>query len=218
MRADAAALPQLCERAEAARSACPEPSRIGFGRFTLDVRGYEMASGQTEVSYAMDAYLGKPQRRGDVASVVLIGRLLGADLISTLLAPALGTSFPASTNTVGRLVRKTSGRYGIELQFGALPVRAAVAAPATAMPSRFELTLTAVRRVRQDFIRRIEVPTPTGYEVRKIHDHRLVGKYLLRTPESCNGSWPSEVQVGLTGRVERTASRIACTQAQLQAE
>jgi hypothetical protein len=215
MRIDPAAVPELCTRAEAARSACPETSRIGFGRFSLDVRGYELGSGQTEVSYAIDAYLGRPQRRGDVASVVLIGKLLGADLIGALLTPALGTPFPAATNTVGRLARRRSGRYGVELLFAALPVRLDVAAPATATPSRLELTLTAVRRVRQDFIRRVKVPTPSGYEVRKIRDHRLIGQYLLRTPPRCNGSWPSEVQVAFPGGVERTVRRIACTNALL---
>ena len=37
MRIDTSAVPQLCGRRDAAHAACPEPSRIGFGRFTLDV-------------------------------------------------------------------------------------------------------------------------------------------------------------------------------------
>lgn len=210
MRIDTAAVPELCGRAEAARSACPVPSRIGFGRFSLDVRGYEMTSGQTEVTWAIDAYLGEPRRRGDAASVVLIGRLLGADLIGTLLTPALGTTLPAATSTVGRL-RRTSGRYGVELQFPALPAEPDVAAPATAVPSRLELTLGAVRRVRQDFTRRIKIRTPSGFEIRKIRDHRLIGQYLFRAPSTCSGSWPGELRVGLSDRVQRSVRQIACT-------
>jgi hypothetical protein len=211
MRIDTAARETLCSRGEAARFTCPDSSRIGFGRFSLAVRGYATASSETEVSWAVDAYLGQPQRRGDVGSVVLTGRLLGADLVGTFLTPALGTPLPPTTNTVGRLIPRASGRYGIELQFPALPVQVAVAAPAMAVPTRLELTLTAVRRRRQDFVRRIEVRTPSGQEIRKIRDHRLIGQYLLRTPRSCDGSWPFELRLGFPGRVARTTHRIACT-------
>ena len=203
MRVDTAAREHLCSRGEAARSTCPESSRIGFGRFSLAVRGYVPGGGgETELSWAIDAYLGKPQQRGDAASVVLIGRLLGADSIAALLAPALGTNVPTTVTTVGRLVR-TSGPYSIELRFAKLPVELA-AAPITATPSRLELALGAVRRTRQDFIRRFTIKTPSGSEVRKIRDHRLVAHYLLRTPRSCNGSWRSEVRVGLPGGDKRT--------------
>jgi hypothetical protein len=213
MKIDTASRDRLCGRREATRGACPESSRIGFGRFGLDVRGYESGTGETELGWSIAAYLGEPQHRGDAASVVLIGRLLGADLVGSLLAPALGTSVPSTTTTVGRLIRRASGRYGVEVQFAKLPVQLDVAAPATATPSRLELALSAVRRVRQDFTRRIKIKTPSGYEVRKVADHRLIGHYLLRTPLTCNGSWPVEMRVGLPGGMKRTSSRIACTKA-----
>jgi hypothetical protein len=211
MRVDPGAVGQLCTRREAARSACPLPSRIGFGLFGLDVRGYELGTGATRLTWGLDAYLGEPQRRGDAASVVLIGRLLGADLIATLLSPTLGTPVPNTTTSIGRLVRRGSGRYGVELQFAQLPVKLKVAAPVTATPAQLELSLNATRRTRQNFTRTIKVPTPSGFEIRKIHDHRLVGQYLLRTPSSCNGSWPSEIRVGFPGRVVRSQRAIACT-------
>ena len=213
MRIDTSAVPQLCWRRDAAHAARPEPSRIGFGRFTLDVRGYDLGGGQTELAWAIDAYLGEPQRQGDAASVVLTSNLLGADLVGALVAPGLGTTVPTATTTIGRLIRRASGGYGVELQFASLPAELDAVAPATAVPARLELSLSAVRRVRQNFVRRIRVPTPSGYEVRKIPDHRLVGHYLLRTPRSCNGSWASETRVGLPGGEKRTAARIACTKA-----
>jgi hypothetical protein len=213
MRFDSAARERLCGRDQAARSACPVASRIGFGRFIVAVRGYGVGGGETELMWSIDAYLGKPLRRGDAASVVLTGNLLGAGGFGALLAPALGTSVPSTATTVGRLVRRASGAYGIELRFAKLPVQLDVAAPITATPARLELALSAVRRVRQNFIRRIRVRTLSGYEVRKIHDHRLVGHHLLRTPRSCNGSWPSELRVGFPHGVKRTASRIACAKA-----
>jgi hypothetical protein len=213
MRVDSAARERLCGRDQAARSACPASSRIGFGRFVVAVRGYLFGGGEAELAWSMAAYLGEPLEHGDAASVVLTGNLLGADSVAALLAPALGASIPSTTTTVGRLVRRASGAYGVELRFAKLPVQLGVAAPITATPARLELTLGAVRRIRQNFSRRVKVRTLSGYETRKIRDHRLIGHYLFRTPGSCNGSWPSEVRVGFSGRVKRTTSRIACVEA-----
>jgi hypothetical protein len=210
MQVDPAAREELCQAAKAARSGCPELSRIGFGRFGVAVRGYTFGGGETELTWAVDAFLGEAQRRGDIATVVLTARLLGADSVNALLAPQLAASIPSTTTTVGRLIRRTSGRYGIELQFPKLPVKLDVAAPMTAVPARLELTLSAVRRTRQNFIRHIKIRTPSGSEIRNVHDHRLIGHYLFRTPASCNGSWPSELRVGLPNGVKRTTGRITC--------
>jgi hypothetical protein len=211
MRVDTAAREHLCAEDQAARSACPALSKIGFGRVVVAVRGYLFGGGAAELAWSMDAYLGQPLRPGDAASVVLTGNLLGAGSVAALLAPALGMSVPTTLTTVGRLVRPASGAYGIELRFPKLPVRLDVAAPITSTPARLELALSAVRRIRQNFIRRIRVRTPSGYVVRKIRDHRLIGHYLLRTPRSCKGSWTSELRVGFPGAVKRTATRIACS-------
>ena len=213
MRFDSAARERLCGRDQAARSACPASSLIGFGRFIVAVRGYVLGGGETELMWSIDAYLGRPFRRGDAASVVLTANLLGAGSVDDLLAPALGTSVPRRATTVGRLLRRASGAYGLELRFAKLPVQLDVAVPITATPARLELALSAVRRIRQNFIRRIRVRTLSGYEVRKVHDHRLIGHHLLGTPRSCNGSWPSELRVGFPGGVKRTASRIPCSKA-----
>lgn len=211
LRIDPVSREQLCTARAAAGGTCPETARIGFGRFGLTVRGYEPGVAETEVAWAIDAYLGAPQRPGDAASVVLIGKLLGADLVGALLTPSLGTTVPATTTAFGRLVRHASGRYGVELRFDRLPVQLDVKPPITAAPTRLDLSLGAFRRIRQNFTRRIKIRTPTGYEVRKIRDHRLVGHYLFRTPATCNGSWPAALAVGFAGHVSRTSARIACT-------
>jgi hypothetical protein len=214
IRVDTASREGLCSSSQAARSACPESSRIGFGRFNMDVRGYAPTGGETELGWSIDAYLGKRRQRGDTASVVLVSKLLGADLVGALLAPSLGTDVPSTTVTVGRLVRPRSGSYGVELRFDQLPVALDVKAPATATPSRLELSLSAFRRVRENFTRHFRVRTETGgWQVRKVADHRLVGHYLLRTPVSCSGSWASELRVGLPAGEKRTARRISCTNA-----
>jgi hypothetical protein len=211
-RVDAAARSVLCDRGQAARGTCPLESRIGFGRFVVAVDGYA-PGGRTELTWSLDAYLGKPAQRGDVASVVLSATLLGADSVAELLEPALGTTVPRNATTIGRLVRRRSGAYGFDLRFPGLPAQLQVAAPITATPARLELSLSAVRRVRQNFIRRYRIRTPSGYEVRRIRDHRLVGHELLRTPRTCSGSWPYELTVGFPGGVQRSAGRLPCTQA-----
>jgi hypothetical protein len=212
MRVDRAARERLCTRAQAARSRCPGASRIGFGRLVMSVLGYLPTGGATELAWSLDAYLGTPVRRGDVASVVLQARLLGADSVDLLLEPLIGTSVPRSGRSSGRLVQRASGEMGIELRFAELPVGLGVAAPVSVTPARLELTLSAVRRTRQNFVRRVTVRTPSGYEIRRIRDHRLIGHHLLRTPERCGGSWPYELRVGFPDGVRRTRGRIDCTQ------
>lgn len=205
MRLDTTSREQLC--AHPAAGTCPETSRIGFGRFSLAVRDFSFGGGDSELAWSIDAFLGRPLRRGDAASVVLVGSLLGAESVNEFLTPSLGTSVPTGFANVGRIVRGP----GIVFAFPKLPVKLEVAKPATATASRLDLTLGAVRHIRQNFVRRIKVRTPAGYEVRKIRDHRLVSRYLLRAPRTCKRSWRAELRVGLPGGVRRTAREIACT-------
>lgn len=211
MRVDTASRATLCKRAQAARSACPEASRIGFGRYVVAVRGYLFGHGEAELAWSLVAYLGEPAASGDAASVVLTGNLLGAGNVAALLAPALGATVPNTASAVGRLVPRRSGAYGLELRFPQLPVHLNVPAPVSAAPAQLQLALSAVRRVRQDFMRRIRVRKPSGYEVRKIRDHRLVGHHLLRTPTACRSTWLAELRVGFPSGEQRSRTRMPCS-------
>jgi hypothetical protein len=144
---------------------------------------------------------------------VLVARLLGADSVNMLLAPDLGVTVPSSSTSTARLVRRATGRYGIELLIPGLPVDLQVPAPTTVAPARLELDLSAVRQVRENFIRRYRIRTLSGYVVRRIRDHRLVGHNLLRTPASCSGSWPYELRVGFRDGVQRSAGKLPCSKA-----
>jgi hypothetical protein len=202
MRANTTSRTKLCASADAARGTCPAESKIGFGRYVVDMAGFLRPGGQTELAWSIDAFLGRKTQRGDIASVVLASKLLGADSVATLLTPELGMSVPTTATVIGRL------RPGIELRVPAAPVQFTVPDPATATPKRFELNLSAVRQVRENFIRKVKVPTLSGgYEIRKIKDHRLVGHNLFRTPERCSGSWSYQLQVG----TQRSGGRISCT-------
>jgi hypothetical protein len=189
----------LCAKSAAARGACSPDSRIGFGRYVMDVAGYLNPGGDTQVTWSIDAFLAHATKHGDTASVVLVAKLLGADSVATLLTPEIGASVPTTAVTSARL-------RGRELRLPGVPVRFSVSPPATATPLRFELNLSAVRQVRENFIRTVRVPTLTGYEVRRIKDHRLVGHYLFRAPDRCTGTWSYELQVG----AKRSTGRIPC--------
>jgi hypothetical protein len=192
---------KLCSSSDAARGACPPESKIGFGRYVVGVAGYLNPGGQTQLTWSIDAFLGRPVKRGDIASVVLSAKLLGAESVATLLTPEIGKSVPTAGTMQARL------RKGPELRVPGVPIQFAVGPPTTVTPLRFELNLSAVRRTRQDFIRKIKVPTLSGgYEIRKVKDHRLVGHNLFRTPERCSGTWSYELTVG----AKRSTGRIPC--------
>jgi hypothetical protein len=201
MRTNTKSRTKLCSHSDATRGTCPPESKIGFGRYVVNVAGYLNPGGQTQLTWSIDAFLGRAAKRGDIASVVLVSKLLGADSVAMLLAPELGMSPPSTAIATGRL------QPGIEVRLPAAPVQFTVSPPATATPARLELNLSAVRHTRENFIRKIKVPTLNGYEVRRIKDHRLVGHNLFRTPERCAGSWTYKLQVG----AQRSSGPIPCT-------
>jgi hypothetical protein len=201
MRANTNSRTKLCSSADAARGTCPAQSKIGFGRYVVDVAGYLRPGGQTELAWSIDAFLGRRTHGGDIASVILVSKLLGAESVATLLTPELGVSVPTTATVTGRL------RPGIEVRLPAAPVRFTVPSPVTATAARYELSLSAVRTTRENFVRKIKVPTLSGgYEIRKVKDHRLVGHNLFRTPERCSGTWSYELTVGSA----RSTGRIPC--------
>lgn len=212
-RFDRSSRETLCERAQAARGACPDASRIGSGRFVVAVRRWLLGTGEAQLAWSLDAFLGKPLVRGDAASVVLTGNLLGAGNVAALLAPALSSTIPNTARAVGRVIERRSGRYGVELRFADLPVNIDVPEPISAAPVRMEIALSAVRRTRENFFRRFRVRTPSGYEVRKVRDHRLIGHHLLRNPRSCRDTWPAELRTVFAGVEKRTRSTILCSTA-----
>jgi hypothetical protein len=198
-RASTSSRTKLCSGSNAARGTCPLESKIGFGRYVVAVAGYLNPGGETQLTWAIDAFLGRPAKRGDIASVVLSAKLLGADSVATLLAPEIGMSVPAAATMKARL------QQGPELRLPGVPVQFSVAPPATATPLRLELNLSAVRHTRENFIRKVKVPTLSGgFEIRKVKDHRLVGHYLFRAPKHCSGTWSYELRTGTkssTGRI-----------------
>ena len=210
MRLDTRARELLCTRSQAARQTCPAASRVGFGRMVVAVTGFLAPGGETELAWSIDAYLGTAVRSSDSAAIVLRSKLLAPDSVSQQLGPSLDGDLPKVSVTSGRVVRPSSGKYGLELRFSDLPGALRVRPPAVAAPTRLELTLGAVRRVRQPFVRRLRVRTRAGYTIQKVPDHRLVGYDLLRTPDTCRGSWPSELRLGFPTGTTRAPAALYC--------
>ncbi len=210
-RLDSRASARLCGADQLSRGICPAASNVGFGRVVEGVTGFLEPGGETEVSWSISAHLGVPARPADEASILLRAELLGADRVNQLLAPELGAAVPHVSLVRGRVVRRSAGSYGLELRFTGFPGLLRVPGTVAAAPTRFELALGAVRRVREDVTRHVRVRTLGGYRTRSIRDHRLVGHDLLRNPGTCRGSWPGELRIGFPGGARRTAARIACT-------
>ena len=64
MRFDSRSRERTCSRSQASGGGCPKASKIGFGRSVMTVTGFLAPGGETEVTWAIEAYLGKPERRG----------------------------------------------------------------------------------------------------------------------------------------------------------
>jgi hypothetical protein len=211
MRFDARSRERTCSRTQASGGGCPKASKVGFGRSVMAVTGFLAPGGETEVAWSIGAYLGRPERRGDLASIVLRAELLGADRVDQLLTPLLGSRPPRVSASTARVVPPRSTSFGPQLRFGTLPGELRVPASITATPTHFDLMLTAVRRVRETFVRHVRVRTLGGYRIERIPDHRLVGYELLRNPSGCGGSWRLELRTGFPSGTRRSAQRVACT-------
>ena len=144
---------------------------------------------------------------------MLRAELLGGDRFDQLLAPLLGSRPPSVSASTARIVAPRSSAFGPQIRFGRLPGELRVPDSITAMPSHFDLALTAARRVREDFTRHVTVRTLGGHRVEQIPDHRLVGYELLRNPAHCNGPWRLELRSEFPGGPRHSVQRVVCTTA-----
>jgi len=117
-RFDPRAAGARCTVRRARSGTCPASSKIGGGVGRLSVKSATLPRTRFVVDIAF--YLMRPQRRGDIAGLVLAGR-----------EPASGVRFAL----LGRLVGLRHGRYGLELRF---------AHTARELPSGFQVQLRRV--------------------------------------------------------------------------
>jgi hypothetical protein len=99
-RFDRRAAHGTCTVAQARSSACPRKSKIGGGVGQVTVLA--PSAPRREFSLTIAFFITAPQRRGDVAGLVLAGR-----------EPTSGLTFAL----VGRIVPLRRGPYGLELRF-----------------------------------------------------------------------------------------------------
>ena len=181
------------------RRAVAPGTRVGSGRYVMNVQNFLDGAGSTQLVWSLSATLAKAP-----GAMTITGTLLGGDMAAVLVQPLLGTRIPSTTTTTARFAR-SGGR--LEFRLADLPAQLVPAPPATATPARLELSLGASRSVRQTFYHRVRVPTASGgSRIQRIRDHRLVSRDLLRTPGRCTSSWTYVLRSG----TQRSSGTIPC--------
>jgi hypothetical protein len=198
-RLDARAVSKECTPAQAAALRCPRASRIGYGHVVVHLAGYLFPGGETDAVTYMTAFLGHPEVAGDPASMVLVGQWLGIDPLIKAANQFLRTKIKRKYSITGRIIRLTSGKYGLEVRWGGMPGGLQIPPQlgqlgVSAAIRRFKLEVGQVRRVRQNVTRVISTPTGTV----TIQDHILIGYHLISRPVDCPGSnlWPWQLRFG----------------------
>jgi hypothetical protein len=143
-RFDPRAVRETCTLAEARASSCPAASKIGGGSGQVTV--FPPSGAPQELSLGIKFFLTAPQRRHDLAGLVLAAH-----------EPASGLTF----NLIGRMVRLPRGRYGLELRF---------ADTAAELPSNITVQL---HRVNVRFGTQRSVTVGAGHNRRRVTYHLL---------------------------------------------
>lgn len=182
---DPRAVSRRCSAGQAADDTCPAAARIGSGRAVIVARNVLLPGGQQTFTAALTAYLGGPERSGDLGSV-RVG----------FSEPQTGTRGSAS----GRIVPVAEGPYGLELRFEGIDGGDALP-PGTTVELQ-ELTLTAgARRIeRKRVTRRVRVKLKrprrsrkTGRLIRtKVVRRRSIKRIphdLITNPPTCRGTF-----------------------------
>lgn len=213
MALDTRARRRLCSPEQARQSICPRSSLIGFGHLVVRFSGYLFPGGETHAVAQLYAYLGRPTQTGDAAALVVRVKPLGVRAVRQAVFNEFGLFAPLLNFTwVGRIVRRSSGPYGVEFRVEGLPGGLALPAPLAARVVRVKLAIGAVRRLKRTFYRRFKTTTPSGRtRVRRIKDHYLFPHHLLRNPRRCaGGSWGYELRVVFPDGTQTTPGRQPC--------
>lgn len=143
-RFDPRAVRKTCTLAQARASSCPATSKIGGGSGQVTV--FPASAPPQELALGIEFFLTAPQRRHDLAGLVLAAH-----------EPNSGLTF----NLVGRMLRVHRGRYGLELRF---------ADTAAELPSNITVQL---HRVNVRFGAQRKATVGTGRHRRHVTYHLL---------------------------------------------
>ncbi len=175
-RTSTKAVKQLCNPSA---SSCPAASKIG----TVIVQATGSLAGAS-VTHSIDftIYLGKPERSGDIASVIVSGR-------DTLLNQTLSGS--------GRLFKDSTG--GLELLFDKFPSIQGLPPGTQITLDSLSLTAGAKRTVKKTTrVHHKKVTVKTTYS-------------LVTNPSRCRGHWSATATVIFPGSALSQALNIPCT-------
>ena len=152
----------LCTAAQASKNTCPKKSHIGSG--TAKVTATFLGS-TYHPTVALSLFLGKPQRKGDISSVVITGTLENSPYGN-------GTT----SSSTGRLFKRAGG--GLELLFANLPNYT--------LPPGVTVTLDSLQ-IKAKAIRTVK-------KGKRHHKHK-VRYSLITNPAACNGTWTGSFTV-----------------------
>jgi hypothetical protein len=215
---DLRAVKRECTAAEAAAVNCPRAAWIGFGHVVTHVSGYLCPGGGTDAVAYMRAYAGQPVQPGDLASMVLEVELLSANPAIDAINQFLHTNVHDRQSVIGRVIKVSSGPYGIKVSFAGIP--GGISVPSvpfcpglSARVTRFKLLAGVVRRVKKAIVHVITVQTLNGPQTKRIHDHVLIGHHLLSRPRGCPTSavWPWQVVIGFAQGDQHITGTVRCS-------
>jgi hypothetical protein len=172
--------------AEQARSySCPLASRVATG--SAQGTATVPAFGTFQFTATIEAFLTPRVQPGDIAGVVV---------------QASGNG--RRTSIQGRVVPVAgTGPFGAKLLFENFNYPAQQAPPgSSAKLDRFDLSVSAKRKVRKVRIVKRRVRTRHGVRIKRRRKVRIRRYYLIRNPRTCTGSWPYQLRATFPTRPE----------------
>jgi hypothetical protein len=215
MTLDLGSRTRRCSLAQATAINCPAASNVGFGHAVVHVAGYLDPGGDIDLVAYMRTFLGQPAVPGDPASLVFEVQLLGVGRLEQALKQHFGITVPVTSSIVARVIRLGAGPYGLMVRLDSLPGGWSVPAPVTVQLKRFKVQIGAVVLRRVNFVRRYRVQTMNGPRILLVHDHKLVGHYLLRNPTRCTSTWPFALGAGFPAGTETFVVHTRCSRGRI---
>jgi hypothetical protein len=152
---------QLCNPTA---SSCPAASKIGTGN--AQATGTVPILGNVSDTVNFTLYLGRPQQRGDLASVILTGT---------------DTALHQTLSATGRLFKDSAG--GLELLFNKFPSLSGLPPGTTVTLNSLSFTASATRTVKKKVKRHHKKVT-----VKTVYS-------LITNPSNCRGSWTGSATI-----------------------
>lgn len=181
---DSRARAARCTSEQASAYDCPAASRVATG--SAEGQATVPVFGVIPFRAAIEGFLTPKVQPGDIAGVVVQASASGRRTsIQGRLVPVVGT-----------------GPFGAQLLFENFEPAPQAPPGSSAKLDRFELTVSARRRVRRVRLVKRRVKTRHGIRIKRRRKVQIKRYYLIRNPRACTGSWPYQLRVTFPTRPE----------------